>query len=171
MGDMYFDLGDYEKAQEGYRKALAFMGNERFSPSWRALLNVAIVRARVVQGKGGEPAEELPQAFAANKNRGFAGWIALYIAEIRLRQGAEDLSEAGIWVDKALSLNRESGMRLLLGRGLLLQAELAERRGSAGAAQQHLQEAIAIFQECGAGGYLQKAKTEWIRLASLSMEA
>jgi len=50
-------------------------------------------------------------------------------------------------------------------------AVTAERRGGAGAAQQHLQEAIAIFQECGAGGYLQKAKTEWIRLASLSMEA
>jgi len=112
----------------------------------------------------------LSQAFAANKNRGFAGWIALYIAEILLHKGTEDFSEAGAWADKALSLHRESGMRLLLGRDLLLQAELAKRRGSAGAAQEHLQQAIAIFQECGAGGYLQKARKEWIRLASLAAE-
>jgi len=170
MGDMYFDLEEYEQAQEAYHKALAFMGNEKFSPSWRALLNVAILRAKAVQGGGEESPEELSQAFAANKNRGFAGWIALYIAEILLHKGTEDFSEAGAWADKALSLHRESGMRLLLGRDLLLQAELAKRRGSAGAAQEHLQQAIAIFQECGAGGYLQKARKEWIRLASLAAE-
>ena len=99
MGDMYFDLGEYEKAQEAYRKALKFVGKERFSPSWRTLLNVAIVRARVVQGESETARRTCRKAFAANKNRGFAGWIAQYIAEILLHQESEDFSEAETWAE------------------------------------------------------------------------
>jgi tetratricopeptide (TPR) repeat protein len=167
---MYFDLSEYEKAQGAYRKALDFVGNEKFSPSWRTLLGVAIVRAGAAQGERGDSAEDLPQAFAANKNRGFAGWIAQYIAEILLHRESDEYAEAETWANKALVLHRDSGMRLLLGRDYLLQAELGKRRGNLEAAKENLNQAAAIFQECGAGGYLQKARKEWIRLASLSVE-
>jgi len=168
-GDMYFDQGEYAKAQESYRKALLFVGNEKFSPSWITLLNVAILRARVLHGETEPSPEELSQRFAANKNRGFAGWIAQYIAEIMLHRKPEDFSEAEAWAKKALSLHRENGMRLLLGRDYLLHAELEKRRKNFEAAKEHLNQAMAIFQECGAGGYLQKAKKEWIQLASLGI--
>ena len=133
-------------------------------------MNVAILRARVLQGEVEGPLEDLPQSFEANKNRGFSGWIAQYIAEILLHQDSEDFSEAEAWAEKALSLHRENGMRLLLGRDYLLHAELDKRRRNFEAAKEHLNQAMAIFQECGAGGYLQKAKKEWIQLASLAIE-
>jgi len=170
LGDMYFDLEEYEKAQGSYRKALLFVGEEKFSPSWRTLLNVAIVRARVFHRESETPLEDLSQSFAANKNRGFAGWIAQYIAEIMLHQDSADFTEAETWAKKAIDLHRENGMRLLLGRDYLLHAELDKRRRNFEAAKEHLNQAMAIFQECGAGGYLQKAKKEWIRLASLAIE-
>jgi len=170
LGDMYFDLEEYEKAQGSYRQALIFLGDEKFSPSWRTLLNVAILRARVWQREGKEAPEDLTQSFAVNKNRGFAGWIAQYIAEILLHQNSGDFSEAEVWAKKALSLHRENGMNLLLGRDYLLQAELDKRRKNFEAAKEHLTQAMAIFQECEAGGFLQKAKKEWIQLTSLSIE-
>jgi tetratricopeptide (TPR) repeat protein len=134
------------------------------------LLNVAIVRTRAVQGGREEPAEDLARAFAANRNRGFAGWIAQYIAEILLRREGEDFAEAEKWARRALELNREGGMRLLLGRDYLLLAGMEKRRRNVEAAKGHLQQAMEVFQDCGTAGYLQKAKEEWIRLASLSLD-
>jgi len=170
MGDMYFDLEKYEKAQESYRKALKILGDKKFSPSWITLLNVAILRAKVLQGEAEGSMDDLSKSFAANKNRGFSGWIAQYIAEILLNQDAADIQEAEVWANKALGLHQENGMRLLLGRDYLLHAELQKRRGNPDRAKEHLNQAINIFQECGANGYLQKAKTEWIHLSSLSFQ-
>ncbi len=164
------DLKEYQKAQESYRQAILFLGDEKFSPSWRTLLNVAILRARVCQQEVVESPESLAQSFSANKNRGFAGWIAQYIAEILLHQDPEDFSEAGIWARKALNLHRENGMNLLLGRDYLLHAELDKRRKDFEAARKHLTQAMAIFQECEAGGYLQKAKKDWIEITALDLD-
>jgi tetratricopeptide (TPR) repeat protein len=170
MGDMYFDLEKYEDAQEAYRKSLKILGDKKFSPSWITLLNVAILRARVLHREAEGPLDELPKSFAANKNRGFSGWIAQYIAEILLNQDSGDIQEAEAWANKALGLHQENGMRLLLGRDYLLHAELQKRRGNPDKAKEHLNQAINIFQECGANGYLQKAKKEWIHLSSLSFQ-
>jgi class 3 adenylate cyclase/tetratricopeptide (TPR) repeat protein len=171
LGDMYFDLGEYAKAQEAYGKALAFIDGEGFSPSWRALLHAAILRARAVCGGAGETQEDLPRAFAANKNRGFAGWIALYIAEVLLQGKAEDLPEAEAWGEKALALHREGGMNLLAGRDYLFRAELEKRRGNVQAAQEQLTRAMDVFRDCGAEGYLRKAKKEWLDLAALALRS
>ena len=43
------DLEEYEKAQGSYRNALVFMRDEKFTPSWRPFLNVAIVWTKVLQ--------------------------------------------------------------------------------------------------------------------------
>jgi len=168
LGDMYFDLEKPEKAQEAYRKALSFLGDKKFSPSWRNLLGVAIVRAGLQNRPAGWSGEDLAKSFAENKNKGFSGWIAQYIAEILLHGGDRNIQEAEAWANKSLSHHRENGMRLLLGRDYLLHAELQKRQGNFSMAKEHLNQALEIFQECGAKGYLQKAKREWIQLTSLS---
>ena len=170
MGDMYFDLEKYEKAQEAYRKALKILGDKKFSPSWITLLNVAILRARVLHGEGEGPSDELSKSFTANKNRGFSGWIAQYIAEILLHRAPPAIQEAEAWAKKSLALHQENGMRLLLGRDYLLQAELTKRQGKLEIAKEYLNQAVNVFQECGANGYLQKAKKEWIQISSLTFQ-
>jgi tetratricopeptide (TPR) repeat protein len=162
------DLEKYGQAQESYRKALKILGDKKFSPSWITLLNVAILRAKVLQREAEGFRDDLSKSFAANKNRGFSGWIAQYIAEILLNQDSGDIQEAEAWAKKALLLHQENGMRLLQGRDYLLHAELQKRRENMNGAKEHLLQAIEIFQECGANGYLQKAKKEWIHLSSLS---
>ncbi|MHA2062734.1 MAG: hypothetical protein ACW963_10665 [Candidatus Sifarchaeia archaeon] len=55
-------------------------------------------------------------------------------------------------------------MMLHLGRDYALYAELHKRKGDQSKAKESLKEAIKIYKECGADGWVEKAKKE---LASL----
>jgi len=160
LGDMYFDLGRYEKSVESYQKAFSFLEKKRFGPSWLTLIRVAIARARVLQGGSEISLDEVLKSFSLNKNRGFSGWIAQYTAEILFHLSDQLLPQAREWADKAVGLDRQNGMQLLLGRDYLLSARIWNRMGHPVRAREELFRAIESFQQCGAQGYLKKASQE-----------
>ncbi len=160
LGDMYFDLGKYEKSVESYQKAFSFLEKKRFGPSWLTLIRVAIARAKVLQGGSEISLDEVLKSFIQNKNRGFSGWIAQYTAEILFHLSDQLLPQAREWADKAVGLDRQNGMQLLLGRDYLLSARIWNRMGHPVKAREELFRAIESFQQCGAQGYLKKASQE-----------
>ncbi len=160
LGDMYFDLGRFEKSVESYQKAFSFLEKKRFGPSWLNLIRVAIVRAKVLHGDSGVSLSEVLKFFSQNKNKGFSGWIAQYTAEILFHLSEQLLPQAREWADKAVALDRENGMQLLLGRDYLLSARIWNRMGHSARAREDMIRAIEIFQQCGAEGYLKKASQD-----------
>jgi class 3 adenylate cyclase/tetratricopeptide (TPR) repeat protein len=160
LGDMYFDLRRYDKSIEAYQKAFSFLEKRRFGPSWLTLAKVAITRARVVRGDSEISLNEVLKFSGQNKNRGFAGWIAQYTAETLFHLGDSLTCQAQSWAEKAIELDRQNGTRLLLGRDYLLSARIWNRTGNPGKAREDLIQAIEIFQQCGAAGYLKRASQE-----------
>jgi class 3 adenylate cyclase/tetratricopeptide (TPR) repeat protein len=160
LGDMYFDLTKYEKSIEAYQKAFSFLEKRRFGPSWLTLTRVAITRARVVRGDPEISLNEVLKLPGQNKNRAFAGWIAQYTAETLFHLSDQLISQARSWADKAIELDRQNGTRLLLGRDYLLSARIWNRMGNPSRAREDLVQAIEIFRQCGADGYLEKASRE-----------
>jgi hypothetical protein len=65
-----------------------------------------------------------------------------------------------------MEINRQNGMQLLLGRGHLLSARIWGRMGNPARAKEDLLLAVEIFQQCGADGYLKKARQEITFLAA-----
>jgi tetratricopeptide (TPR) repeat protein len=157
---MYFDLGRYEKSVESYQKAFSFLEKKRFGPSWLNLIRVAIARARVLQGGSEISLGEVLKSFSQNKNRGFGGWIAQYTAEILFHLSEQLLPQAREWADRAIDLDQQNGMQLLLGKDYLLSAGIWSRMGNPARAREDLIRTIEIFQQCGADGYLKKASQE-----------
>jgi len=166
LGDMYFDLGRYEKSIEAYHKAFSFLEKKRFGPSWLALIKVAITRARVLNGDSDISLPEVLKHFGQNKHKGFSGWIAQYIGEILSHLDEDLLPQAREWTDRAMEINRQNGMQLLLGRDHLLSARIWSRMGNPARAREDLLLAVEIFQQCGADGYLKKARQEMPVLAA-----
>jgi class 3 adenylate cyclase/tetratricopeptide (TPR) repeat protein len=165
LGDLYFDSGHYDQSREAYSKAFSFLEKRRFGPSWLNLIKVAIHRARAMQGDQEIDLNELLKSFNQNRNRGFSGWIAQYISEILLHLGERLAPLARDWVEKAIELDRQNGMRLLLGRDYFLLSVICKRMGDQTRSRENLVQAIEIFQECGAGAYLQKANQELTAMA------
>jgi class 3 adenylate cyclase/tetratricopeptide (TPR) repeat protein len=160
LGDMYFDQRRYDQSIEAYQKAFSFLEKRRFGPSWLTLTKVAITRARVVRGDSEVSLNEVLKYYAQNKNRAFAGWIAQYTAETLFHLGEPLTSQAQSWAEKAIELDRQNGTRLLLGRDYLLSARIWNRTGNPSKAREDLVQAIEIFQQCGAAGYLKRASQE-----------
>ncbi len=160
LGDMYFDLGTYAKSIEAYQKAFSFLEKKRFGPSWLALIKVAISRARVLAGDSDISLPEVLNSFGQNKHKGFAGWIAQYIGEILSHLNGQWLPQAREWTDRAIEINRQNGMQLLLGKDHLLSARIWNQLGDPARAKEDLIRAREIFQQCGADGYLKKASQE-----------
>jgi hypothetical protein len=78
------------------------------------------------------------------------------------------LPQAREWTDRAIEINRQNGMQLLLGRDHLLSARIWNRTGNPARAREDLTRAMEIFQQCGADGYLKKASQELAVLAEPS---
>jgi tetratricopeptide (TPR) repeat protein len=166
LGDMYFDLGNYEKSIEAYQKAFSFLEKRRFGPSWLTLTKVAITRARVVRGDPEISLKEALKLPGQNKNRAFAGWIAQYTADTLFHLSDQLISQARSWADKAIELDRQNGTRLLLGRDYLLSARIWNRMGNHAKGREDLVQAVEIFRQCGADGYLTRASQELAVLAT-----
>ena len=160
LGDIYFDLRRYDKSIEAYQKAFSFLEKRRFGPSWLTLTKVAITRARAVRGDSEISLDEVLKYYGQNKNRAFAGWIAQYTAETLFHLSDPLTSQARSWADKAIELDRQNGTRLLLGRDYLLSSRIWNRTGDQAKAREELVQAIEIFKQCGAEGYLKKANQE-----------
>ncbi len=156
LGDMYFDLGEYEKSLGAYQRAFSFLGKRKSSPSWLNLIKAAMTRARVFKGDRSINLAEVINSFDQNKNRSFAGWLAHYISEILLHWDRNLILEAQRWVERAIELDRKNGMRLLLGGDYALSAKISQKMGDGEKSRNVFGQAIKIFEECGANGYWRK---------------
>ncbi len=165
LGDMYFDLGEYEKSLGAYHRAFSFLEKRRFGPSWVNLIKVAMTRARVLRGDQDINLSEVMNSFAQNKNKGFSGWIAQYISEILLHLNKHLIPQAREWVEKAIELDGKNGMRLLLARDYALAAKIFQKMGDRERSRDIFGQAIKIFQECGAVGYWRKTGQEMAGVA------
>jgi class 3 adenylate cyclase/tetratricopeptide (TPR) repeat protein len=160
LGDMYFDLGRFEKSIESYQRASSFLEKKRFGPSWLNLIRVAVARAKVLHGDSGISLKDVLKSFSQNKNKGFSGWIAQYTAEILFHLSEQLLPQARQWADRAIELDRMHGMQLLLGKDYLLSARIWKRMGDPVRAKDDLLLAAELFRRCAADGYFKKASQE-----------
>lgn len=90
----------------------------------------------------------------------YHGMVQRYIGEILLNIGEHRRSDAEGWINKAIETDTRNGNRFFLGFDYALYAELFKRKGDKINARENLDEAIDIFKECGADGWVEKYEKE-----------
>ena len=158
LGEAYFEIGDYQKAEENYKEAIDIFEHNRIIPSWKNVSKSAIEKMKVINKDTTIDLEEMIGYADANKARIWDGWIRRNIGEILLNSDDQRLDEAEGWINKAIEADSTNGTMLNLGRNYALYAELCSRRGDPDKAVSAYKKAIDVFKDCGSDGFLKRAE-------------
>ncbi|RPI49992.1 MAG: hypothetical protein EHM49_09130, partial [Deltaproteobacteria bacterium] len=156
LGHVYFDLGEYQEAQNCFSNAIRVRELSKLAPSSVNLNKIALMRAKLLKGdKDVDPASMYRYA-DANRVKIYEGCMARYIADILFQLDEGCLPAAEEWVGKAIEADKRNRMKCDLGRDYALCAEVLRKKGQRSQAKGYLNRAIGVFKECGADGWVQK---------------
>ncbi|MEE4263341.1 MAG: adenylate/guanylate cyclase domain-containing protein, partial [Desulfobacteraceae bacterium] len=102
LGEAYFEMGDFQKAEENYKEAIDIFERNRIIPSWKNVSKSAIERMKVINKDTKIDLEEMIGYADVNKARMWDGWIRRNIGELLLNSGDQRLDEAEGWINKAI---------------------------------------------------------------------
>ena len=164
LGDLYSDLGEYERAQGHYKKGINICKTTRFWPSWINMWEISIARAKVLNLSENINLGMVFQQYKNNKLKFCDGRNARHIGEILLNFGGSQISQAEDWINRAIETDKNNGTMFSLGQDYGLYAELFRRKGDRSEAKENLSKAINIFKECSCDGWVEKYEKELAEL-------
>jgi len=165
LGNVYHEIGEYQNAKEHYSKAAWLAERSGALPSWVTTIKTGVARAKVMMNEKDTDLESLYRYVYENRLKNQEGFKQKFIGEILLNMDDQHLSEAQDWIKKAIETHKRDGMMRFLGWDYTLYAELFKRKDDSSKAKENLGNAIEIYRECSADGWLSKTEKE---LAALS---
>jgi class 3 adenylate cyclase/tetratricopeptide (TPR) repeat protein len=160
LSEVYFELGQYQKARDHYNKAALLFEKSGFIPSLKNLAKIGTIRAEIMINEKDVDLESIYSWAFENKYKMLQGWTERYIAEILLNLDDTYISEAENWILRAIKTDKTNGMNWHLGQDYLLYGELSKRKGDRTEARARFNQAIETFRECGADGWIKKTEQE-----------
>ena len=164
-GSMHLDLGEYGDAVNCFNKYIAFAEKFSFLPSAIKLHQSSLVRAKMLRHDPDIEFSELFAGYQTNKLTFCKGWMARNIGHILLHIDDDHLSDAEIWFLKAIEADTRNGFRWQLATDHACYADWFKKKGDIQGAKEQLTQAIDLFRECGADGWVTRTEQE---LAAIS---
>ncbi|MGD8985320.1 MAG: AAA family ATPase [Desulfobacteraceae bacterium] len=165
LGEICSELGEYNTAANYYENGIQLMERSKSFRSWTYWGKIALANARVVNGEKDIKFDSLYEYVSMNRVKVFEGLLPRYIGQALLNFGDKYITDAEVWIKKAIEADERHGMRWHLASDYALHGELVKRKGDLVKAKESLSEAVRIFKECGADGWVKKYEEE---MASLS---
>ena len=162
LGEIYSDIGEYQKSEEHYSKAIRLFEQNRSSPSTTSLAKLCLVRNKVLKSDKSLNLESIYKNKYKSNYKIYDGWKARYFSEILLNLDDKHLFESEDWIRKAIEANKRNGTMWFLANDYALYAGLLQRKGDLQNAKENLNNAIEIFKECGADGWVEKYEKDVI---------
>jgi tetratricopeptide (TPR) repeat protein len=156
LGDLYADLGKYEKALNHYRRAIDIAAEIGFWRSSAYTWEISTERTKVLSGSKSLEKNYLYEKYKKINLEIFKGLNARHIAEILFFSQDPDFSEVEHWIMKAVSLNEKNGAVWQLGRDFAFYARLNLKTDARKKARENMSKAIEIFRNCSANGWVEK---------------
>jgi class 3 adenylate cyclase/tetratricopeptide (TPR) repeat protein len=158
LGELYYEMGEYEHSRNEYAKAVRLIDQNRSHPSWLSLNKIGVEMAKLRMNAKDTDLESLYAYAYENKMKVFEGWKFRYIGEILLNIDDQSMSEAEHWIKRTIETHKRDDMMWFLARDYTLYAELLKRKADKLEAMANLIKAIKIFEECGADGWVTKVR-------------
>ncbi|MEJ2222304.1 MAG: adenylate/guanylate cyclase domain-containing protein [Desulfobacterales bacterium] len=160
LGEIYFDIGAYQKSEQHYSKSICLFEQNRSSPSTANLAKLGLVKIQAVKNEKDVNLESIYNNEYKSNYKIHDGWKARYLSEILLYVDYQHLFDSEEWIKKAIKADKKYGMAFHLGKDYALYSNLLERKNDRLKAKENLCEAIEIFKECGADGWVEKYEKE-----------
>jgi tetratricopeptide (TPR) repeat protein len=164
LGHVYFDMGEFEKAQEYYEKGISTLESTGIYPSWANMWKVFLAMPKALNSDQNIKLSEIFECYDNIVPGIFRGWAARHVGELLLIIDNQHTSEAEDWVKKAIETDKRNCTMWSLGCDYAFYAELLKRQGDPAKARENLSNSIDIFKECGADGWVEKYEKEFAEL-------
>ena len=160
FGDIYLELGDYEKSKLNYLDSSSILEPHSYYYSWQCLNKTAAARAAVLNNEWDIDLEVIKEYVPAVKIKGYEGWIRRCFADILLNMNGKYLDDAEGGIRQAIEADQRNGMRFHLAQDYALYADFCKRTNDPQKADEYLNQSIQIFKECGADGWVEKYESQ-----------
>jgi class 3 adenylate cyclase/tetratricopeptide (TPR) repeat protein len=160
LGDINFCLGEYQRAINHYLKVIQLLETKSVYHSWLNLSKIALARSKAASKEEHIDMGWLYACASENKFKILDGWGKRYVAETLLYLDGEHLSEAEQWIKQSIEVDKKRGMMIHLGQDYATYAAILKRQSHKTQAREYLGEAIKIFKDCGADGWVGKYEKE-----------
>jgi class 3 adenylate cyclase/tetratricopeptide (TPR) repeat protein len=160
LSHICLDMGDYEKAQIISGRAITLYQNCNMGPCYIFWNNILMALAKVMNKEKDINLNEVFKWHESIKNRLFIATTQQHIGAILLNIHDKHISEAEDWIKRSIGTSQKYGMMWNLARDYALYAEFFKRKGDLPKAKEKLTQAIEIFKECGADGWVEKYEKE-----------
>jgi tetratricopeptide (TPR) repeat protein len=160
LSAIYLDTGEYGTSQKFSEKAISFFNHSSMGSSYIIWCKIYITLALVMNNEKDINLNEILKCYEDIKNKMIEGVALNHIGKILLNIDDQHFSEAEDWVKRSIETNQKYGMMWNLARDYALYAELFKRKGDFPKVKENLTEAIEIFKECGADGWVEKYERE-----------
>jgi tetratricopeptide (TPR) repeat protein len=156
LGQICFETGRYQEAQEYCDSFLALYERVRVGPSWARIAQLMKVAAGI---KGSlNPAIDTVLNFDLKeiKMRQYQGMAAHFMGEIYLYIDDKHVDEAEAWIRKAIEVDEQNRLPWDLARDYALYAQFFKKKGDPAQAKEKLGKAIELMRGCGADGWVKR---------------
>jgi class 3 adenylate cyclase/tetratricopeptide (TPR) repeat protein len=165
LGELYFEIGEYQKSKEHYEKSVWLIEYNKWLPSLMNYAKIGAARAKVMNSETDIDLESLYGYVYGYKTKLYEGRVRRYMGEILLNIDNHHVLEAEDWIKKAIEADGTNGMMFYLAQDYALYAELFKRKGVKSKGKENLTKAIEVYKECGADGWVKKAEKEMAALS------
>jgi tetratricopeptide (TPR) repeat protein len=157
LGEYFNARGDYQKAKFYFQKAKSLLvKSRRLFPSLINRWEVSVAKTKILDKEDDVSLSEVFEFYNSNTLKICKGWIAKDIGEMLLSINEENSAETEDWIMKAAEADEQNGLEWHLACDYALYAEFAKRKGDLSQAREKLGQAIDIFKQCGADGWVEK---------------
>jgi tetratricopeptide (TPR) repeat protein len=164
LGDVYYEIGDYEKSKTCYLDAASLLNEVQFLPSFMNANKIAAARSMVMNNENDVNLETIHNYVSKNKIKIYEGWMHHCLGGILLHIDGEHLNEADECIRHAIEVDQRNDTMFFLGKDYALYAELLKQKGDTLKTKENLSKAIDIFTECGADGWVEKTEEKLAKL-------
>jgi tetratricopeptide (TPR) repeat protein len=164
LGEVYFEIGEYQKAKEYYEEAASLLARYGNWPSFITVSKIGLARAKMFNDEEDVSLETLYDYVLLPKAILVEGWIRRYISEILMKIDKGRILEAEDWIKEAIAADGRNGTLFELAKDYLIYMEILKRKGDERQASESLKTALEIFRKCGADGWMEKYEKELSKL-------
>ena len=158
LGMIYLEMKQYRKSQACFAESISILENRG---GWRSVVHfnkIALTLIKTKQHDKDINIELLYKYMDENKIKALEGPMALWISQIFLNVDEPDIQISENWLQKAISADQKNGQRWNLSMDYVVYAELFKLKKENVEAKKRLSQAIELYQECGADGWVKKYK-------------
>jgi tetratricopeptide (TPR) repeat protein len=164
MGEIYFLMEQYGESRKHYANAIRILNLNSLYPSFARGCELAMARSMVLNHEKLPNLDDLLTYIDRNRVKIYECKLRRQLAEILLNLDEPKIDEAESWVHEAIVADTQNGLRFDLARDLCICGEVYNRKGDPLRAKGMYGEAIELFKECGADGWVERYQKELVKL-------